>query len=476
MEQENDRQEFLAYWKQFNGADNINGMMLNANAVLFEESDREDVCVILPDLTGKSALDAGAGIGRFTAELAVRAQKISASDFIPEYVRKLHLLKENAERAGKEMEVTTADATHLSYPEKSFFLVFTNWLFMYFNNIECIKFSLNALKWAENNGYFKLRESCSEPSTGRVANKKETSLHAAVNTNPTAYRFSSVYIKLIEAVRFVDNDGKKWKFVIEACGSIPTYIECGNNWRQVQLIAKKVQADDSDIVLDEDSLKQLFANDWVESQKERDSIIDNVKTYFADEIFTKELRNYISQEHNRNQGCVFVYQSSENPWYMRVGPFSIVPNVYEDIWTNECDPELFRCSLTAANERKNKQYFFTYTKDNIFYALDYVAKRKYEITNFLSVDYLSHHDFSFYSTFKNVADKYANMFLLESYTTEEEKIQKLNKLALIPYFHKSVTDAVHDGAKKVHQDISIQNEITSKKWMLVTVHQKVADS
>lgn len=63
MVSENDRQDYLEYWRQFGNNANINGMMLNANASIFEESDRHDVCLLLPDLKGKNALDAGAGIG-----------------------------------------------------------------------------------------------------------------------------------------------------------------------------------------------------------------------------------------------------------------------------------------------------------------------------------------------------------------------------------------------------------------------------
>uniref|UniRef100_A0A0K0FPF5 phosphoethanolamine N-methyltransferase n=1 Tax=Strongyloides venezuelensis TaxID=75913 RepID=A0A0K0FPF5_STRVS len=467
MDGENDRQDFLQYWRQFGNDANINGMMLNANASLYEESDRKDVCLLLPDLGGKTVLDAGAGIGRFTAELAARAERVSASDFISEYVEKLHNLSTEAFKDGKIIDVTVADATRLSYPENSYFLVFTNWLYMYFNSTECSRFTINALKWLEEGGYFKLRESCSEPSTGRVQNRKETSLHASVNSNPTEYRFSSVYLKLIETARYLDSNGQKWKFEIQICGSVPTYISHGNNWRQVQLIAKKVKADANDIVPTVEELKRFVNNDWTVAQKEKDNIVDGVKKYFGNKIFTNELieENLTDDE---KITASFIFQSSFNPWYKRIYPFSFKSNNHSLVWTNEGDRELFRCSLTAANEEKNPGIFFTYSNDNVFNAFDYVSKRNILLNNFMAIDYLSNHQFNFIETFGKVAKPNAKILLLESFSDEEEKNLKLSKLTK-QYTIKCVTDDVHNEIKNIHQNKNIVDDITSKKWMFISL-------
>lgn len=339
---------------------------------------------------------------------------------------------------------------------------------MYFNNTECVRFTVNALKWLEEGGYFKLRESCSEPSTRRVGNRNETSLHAAVQSNPTEYRFSSVYLKLIEAARYVDSNNQKWKFEIEICGSIPTYILNGNTWRQVQLIAKKVKADDNDVVLSQDELKNLMTNDWIMEQKKTDSIVDGRVQYFADKIFANELSN-IDMTNTESISSIFVFQSSFNPWYKRIFPFSLASNKYCHVWTNEGNRELFRCSLTSANEERNIGMFFTYSKDNVFNALDYVKKRNFLLNSFLAIDYLNNHEVNFIESFNNIASQDAKILLLESFSNEDEKNLKLSKLNK-QYTVKCVTENVHNEVKNVHQDEEIVCDVTSKKWMLINVN------
>ncbi|VDM68708.1 unnamed protein product [Strongylus vulgaris] len=135
--------------------------------------------------------------------------------------------------------------------EKSVDLVFTNWLMMYLSDREVIEFLFNAMRWLRADGYLHLRESCSEPSTGR---SKSATLHSNAEANPTHYRFSSLYIKaivcrdpflikLLRAIRYRDNDGKVWRFDVQWSCSVPTYITRSNNWRQVHWLTKKVLAE-----------------------------------------------------------------------------------------------------------------------------------------------------------------------------------------------------------------------------------------
>lgn len=44
-------------------------------------------------------------------------------------------------------------------------------------------------------------------------------------TNPTQYRLSSIYIKLLNTIQFVDENGKVWRFNVKWAKSVPTYIE-----------------------------------------------------------------------------------------------------------------------------------------------------------------------------------------------------------------------------------------------------------
>lgn len=47
---------------------------------------------LLPPFEGNSVLELGAGIGRFTGELAKRAGEVIALDFIESIIKKVHCL------------------------------------------------------------------------------------------------------------------------------------------------------------------------------------------------------------------------------------------------------------------------------------------------------------------------------------------------------------------------------------------------
>lgn len=50
------------------------------------------VLALLPPYEGKSVLELGAGIGRFTGELAKKAKEVIALDFIESVIKKVHNL------------------------------------------------------------------------------------------------------------------------------------------------------------------------------------------------------------------------------------------------------------------------------------------------------------------------------------------------------------------------------------------------
>ncbi len=78
-------------------------------------------------------LELGAGIGRFTGELASKAHTVTAVEFMPTYI------KENEAVNGAKFENITflcADVTTIDFPEGSFDFVFSNWLMMYLTNSE----------------------------------------------------------------------------------------------------------------------------------------------------------------------------------------------------------------------------------------------------------------------------------------------------------------------------------------------------
>lgn len=211
------RDTYKNFWNKYSDKPDIGAMMLNKNADELEESDRIDILSSLPDFTNKDVVDIGAGIGRFTTIFSHTARHVTSTDFIESFIAK------NKERnaAAKNIKYVVSDAAHLQLPPNSVDLVFTNWLMMYMSDHEVVEFITNALKWMRPNGYLKLRESCSEPSTGR---KKTSTLHTN-DVNPTHYRFSSLYIQLLRNVQIQDEDGSWWKLDLKWSASVPTYIQ-----------------------------------------------------------------------------------------------------------------------------------------------------------------------------------------------------------------------------------------------------------
>uniref|UniRef100_A0A915EV01 phosphoethanolamine N-methyltransferase n=1 Tax=Ditylenchus dipsaci TaxID=166011 RepID=A0A915EV01_9BILA len=182
------RDIYKSFWNGFSGKADNASMMLNKNADELEAFDREDILAALPDYNGMDVLDIGAGIGRFTSVFAQRARHVTTTDFIEQFIEK------NRQRNAhfRNISYKVSDAVSLKMEPGSLGLIFSNWLMMYLSDADVLQFLQNALLWLQPGGFLHLRESCSESSTGRVS----SSLHSALFTNPTRYRFSSVYIEL----------------------------------------------------------------------------------------------------------------------------------------------------------------------------------------------------------------------------------------------------------------------------------------
>ncbi|CAN1279439.1 Phosphoethanolamine N-methyltransferase 1, partial [Linum perenne] len=57
-------------------------MMLDSKASDLDKEERPEVLSMLPPYEGKSVRELGAGIGRFTGEIAKKAGQVVALDFI----------------------------------------------------------------------------------------------------------------------------------------------------------------------------------------------------------------------------------------------------------------------------------------------------------------------------------------------------------------------------------------------------------
>jgi SAM-dependent methyltransferase len=236
-----DRRALTSFWEKYADAPNLESMMLNKDAQSFDEQDRIDIMNSLPSLKGLRVVEFGSGIGRFTPYLAQQAKHVLTSDLIQKFIDKNRQLHNHL----GNIDFTCANAVNLDLDSESCDFVFTNWLLMYFTDIETVNFLSKVLVWLKPNGWLHLRESCSE-SSKKTAGKPEE--------NPTHYRHISQYLALLEKLRVKDErTGRLMRFEVQWAKSIEIYVQAVGNWRQVHTLIRKVWADS-----DENSLPQGY--------------------------------------------------------------------------------------------------------------------------------------------------------------------------------------------------------------------------
>lgn len=88
-------------------------------------------------------VELGAGIGRFTAELAKNAKKVTAYDFMET------VTAENVAKNGHlpNVEIICRDITKLDMKPDSCDVIFSNWLLMYLSDEEVASLMKRCLKW-----------------------------------------------------------------------------------------------------------------------------------------------------------------------------------------------------------------------------------------------------------------------------------------------------------------------------------------
>ncbi|KAF2309103.1 hypothetical protein GH714_000501 [Hevea brasiliensis] len=103
------------------------------------------MCFLLPSYEGKSVLELGAGIGRFTGKLAQKAGQLVAVDFIESVIKK----NESINGHYKNVKFMCSDVTSpdLTFSEGSVDLIFSNWLLMYLSDNEVENLAKRTVKW-----------------------------------------------------------------------------------------------------------------------------------------------------------------------------------------------------------------------------------------------------------------------------------------------------------------------------------------
>lgn len=146
--------ECYDFWKA-RSAD-AKGMCLNEEASEFDEAEKNEIYSYLPDISSKTILELGAGIGRFTGFFALLAFKVVAVDFSEKFIKK------NKETNSNYSNITymTRNAMDLDFNKASFDLIFMNWMLMYLSDDETRFLAARIQNWLKLNGKVFLRESC----------------------------------------------------------------------------------------------------------------------------------------------------------------------------------------------------------------------------------------------------------------------------------------------------------------------------
>ncbi|CAI9773704.1 unnamed protein product [Fraxinus pennsylvanica] len=229
--QEEEREIQKTYWIEHSADLSVEAMMLDSKASDLDKEERPEVISLLPSYEGKSVLELGAGIGRFTGELAKRARQLVALDFIESVINKNQSINGHY----KNVKFMCADVTSpdLNFSEESVDLIFSNWLLMYLSDTEVESLAEKMIKWLKVGGYIFFRESCFHQSGD----------HKRKN-NPTHYREPRFYTKVFKERQVYDGSGNSYELALVSCKCIGAYVTNKKNQNQICWIWQKVSSED----------------------------------------------------------------------------------------------------------------------------------------------------------------------------------------------------------------------------------------
>ncbi|KAG2626003.1 hypothetical protein PVAP13_3KG279100 [Panicum virgatum] len=194
-----------SYWEEHSKDLTVESMMLDSRAADLDKEERPEILSLLPSYKGKSVLELGAGIGRFTGDLAKEAGHILALDFIESVIKKIE--------------------------DNSFDLIFSNWLLMYLSDEEVEKLVGKMVKWLKVGGHIFFRESCFHQS-GDSKRK----------VNPTHYREPRFYTKVFKEGHSYDKSGNSFELSLVTCKCIGAYVKNKKNQNQICWLWEKVKS------------------------------------------------------------------------------------------------------------------------------------------------------------------------------------------------------------------------------------------
>eukprot|EP00250_Pteridium_aquilinum_P022641 c25496_g1_i1 orf=374-1858(+) len=218
------------YWKEHTAVLSVEAMMLDSQASKLDKEERPEILSSLPPIEGKSVVELGAGIGRFTGEIAKQASHVLACDFMESVIKK------NEEINGHfgNIEFVCADVTSsesLNISLGSMDIVFSNWLLMYLTNEEVEDLAHRMVTWLKRDGYLFFRESCFHQSGD----------HKRKN-NPTHYRQPSFYLKVFQECLILEEDGSYSELQLISCKCVNAYVLNKRNQNQICWLWQKVES------------------------------------------------------------------------------------------------------------------------------------------------------------------------------------------------------------------------------------------
>lgn len=219
------------YWAEHSADLTVEAMMLDSKAADLDKEERPEVLSLLPPFEGKSVLELGAGIGRFTAELAQKAGQVISLDFIESVIKK----NESINGHYKNVKFMCADVAspELNFSAESVDLIFSNWLLMYLSDKEVEELVERMVKWLKVGGFIFFRESCFHQS-GDSKRK----------VNPTHYREPRFYTKVFKECQTHDCSGNLYELSLVGCKCIGAYVRNKKNQNQICWLWQKVSSQD----------------------------------------------------------------------------------------------------------------------------------------------------------------------------------------------------------------------------------------
>ncbi|XP_043695649.1 phosphomethylethanolamine N-methyltransferase-like isoform X2 [Telopea speciosissima] len=218
-----------SYWVEHSTDLTVEAMMLDSKASDLDKEERPEVLSLLPPFKGKNVLELGAGIGRFTGELAKEAGQVLAMDFIESVIKK----NQSVNGHFKNVKFMCADVTSpdLKIAPDSVDLIFSNWLLMYLSDKEVENLAERMVKWLKVGGYIFFRESCFHQS-GDSKRKN----------NPTHYREPRYYTKVFKECHMDDGPGNSFELSLIGCKCIGAYVRNKKNQNQICWIWQKMNS------------------------------------------------------------------------------------------------------------------------------------------------------------------------------------------------------------------------------------------